>query len=284
MTPLRQRMLDAMSVRGFRPSTQQCYADAIYGLAKYYRGDPAQYSAQEIDAYLLHLVQERHLSYSSMNQAASAARFLYEKVLGHERAVFHIPMAKVPAKQPELLAREEIAHLFAACWRPTHRMLLQTVYATGLRVSEACALRVGDIDSHSDRRCIRVACGKGGKGRYTLLSATLLGLLRSYWQTCRPRSWLFCNASGEQALSAPASINATLKSFWKRCVKSAPVSAWSIKRSLTSMPLRPTTRPKLQPLSSFLPWCKTNSTSPLPGKRQPKLWPAVQQPTSRAWA
>ena len=143
MTPLRQRMLDAMSVRGFRPSTQQCYADAIYGLAKHYRGDPAQYSAQEIDAYLLHLVQERHLSYSSMNQAASAARFLYEKVLGHERAVFHIPMAKAPAKQPELLAREEIAHLFAACWRPTHRMLLQTVYATGLRVSEACAFARG---------------------------------------------------------------------------------------------------------------------------------------------
>ena len=201
MTPLRQRMLDAMSVRGFRPSTQQCYADAIYGLAKHYRGDPAQYSAQEIDAYLLHLVQERHLSYSTMNQAASAARFLYEKVLGHERAVFHIPMAKAPAKQPELLAREEIAHLFAACWRPTHRMLLQTIYAAGLRVSEACALRVGDIDSHSDRLCIRVACGKGGKGRYTLLSATLLGLLRTYWQTCRPRTWLFCNASGEQALS-----------------------------------------------------------------------------------
>ena len=116
MTPLRQRMLDAMSVRGFRPSTQQCYADAIYGLAKYYRGDPAQYSAQEIDAYLLHLVQERHLSYSTLNQAACAARFLYEKVLGRERELFPIAMAKVPARQPELLAREEIARLFA--WLP----------------------------------------------------------------------------------------------------------------------------------------------------------------------
>ena len=163
-------------------------------MAKHYRRDPAEYTAQEVEAYLLHMVQERHLSYSTMNQAASAARFLYETVLGHERQLFLIPMAKAPAKQPELLAREEIARLFAACWRPVHRMLLHTLYATGLRVSEACALRVGDIDSHSDRMCVRVACGKGGKARYTLLSSTLLGLLR-------PKTWLFCDASGAQALS-----------------------------------------------------------------------------------
>ena len=201
MRPLRQSMIDAMVVRGFSPSTRECYVSAIYAMAKYYRRDPAQYSAQEVDAYLLHMVQERHLSYSTMNQAASAARFLYEKVLGHERALFHIPMAKTPEKQPELLAREEIARLFAICWHPMHRMLLQTIYATGLRVSEACALRVGDIDSHSDRMCIRVACGKGGKGRYTLLSPTLLGLLRIYMRTFRPKLWLFCDATGTQAIS-----------------------------------------------------------------------------------
>jgi integrase/recombinase XerD len=198
MSPLRQSMIDAMVVRGFSPSTQDCYVKAIYAMAKHYRRDPAEYTAQEVDAYLLHLVQERHLSYSTMNQAASAARFLYERVLGHERALFHIPMAKTPDKQPELLAREEIARLFAICWHPMHRMLLQTMYATGLRVSEACALRVGDIDSHSDRMCIRVVCGKGGKGRYTLLSPTLLGLLRTYMRTYRPKLWLFCNATGTQ--------------------------------------------------------------------------------------
>ena len=113
MTPLRQRMIDAMVLRGFSPRTQQSYADAIYGMAKHYRRDPAQYTAQEVEAYLLHLVQERHLSYSTLNQAACAARFLYEKVLGRERELFPIAMAKVPARQPELLAREEIARLFA---------------------------------------------------------------------------------------------------------------------------------------------------------------------------
>ena len=201
MTPLRQRMLDAMLQRGFSPRTQESYVDAIYGMAKHYRRDPAQYSAQEVEAYLLHMIKARHLSYSTMNQAACAARFLYEKVLGHGRELFPIPMAKVPTKQPELLAREEIARLFAACSHPIHRMLLQTLYAAGLRVSEACALRVGDIDSHTDRMCIRVACGKGGHARYSVLSPTLLEYLRTYVRTFRPRTWLFCNASGVQPVS-----------------------------------------------------------------------------------
>lgn len=201
MTPLRQQMLDAMVLRGFALRTQECYVDAIYGMAKHYRRDPAGYSAQEVEAYLLHMVKERRLSYSTMNQAACAARFLYEKVLGRERALFPIPMAKVPAKQPELLARCEIARLFAACSHPVHRMLLQTMYATGLRVSEACDLRISDIDSHSDRMCVRVACGKGGHARYTVPSPTLLGYLRTYVRTFHPRTWLFCNAAGVQSVS-----------------------------------------------------------------------------------
>ena len=201
MTPLRQRMTDAMMQRGFSARTQQSYVDAIYGMAKHYRRDPAEYSAQEVEAYLLHMVKERRLSYSTMNQAACAARFLYERVLGHGRELFPISMAKVPAKQPELLAREEIVRLFAACSHPVHRMLLQTMYASGLRVSEACALRVGDIDSHVDRMCVRVAYGKGGHARYSLLSATLLSTLRGYVRTYRPRAWLFCNGSGAQPVS-----------------------------------------------------------------------------------
>jgi integrase/recombinase XerD len=201
MTPLRQQMLDAMVLRGFALRTQESYVDAIYGMAKHYRRDPAEYSAREVEAYLLHMINERHLSYSTMNQAACAARFLYEKVLGRERELFPIAMAKVPLKQPELLARSEIARLFAACSHPVHRMLLQTMYASGLRVSEACALQVGDIDSHCDRMCIRVACGKGGHARYTLLGATLLEHLRRFVRTFRPRTWLFCNRSGEQSVS-----------------------------------------------------------------------------------
>ena len=200
MTPLRQSMLDAMLQRGFAKRTQESYVEAIYRMAKYYRRDPATYSAEEVQAYLLHMVKDCHLSYGTMNQAACAARFLFESVLGKGRSIFQIPMAKVPAKQPELLAREEIARLFAFCESLLHRILLQTVYATGLRVSEVCALRVKDIDSAPDRMCVRVECGKGGKTRYTLLSPTLLAQLRRYAQAYHPRDWLFGSHGSTKSL------------------------------------------------------------------------------------
>ena len=201
MTPLRQRMQDAMVQRGFSVRTQETYIEAIVRMAKHYRRDPATYSDQEVQTYLLHMVKERRLSYSTVNQAACASRFLFETVLGQSRANFVIPLAKTPVTQPELLSRQQIAQLFAACTHPARRVLLQTIYATGLRVSEATTLRVADIDSAPDRMCIRVVHGKGAKDRYTLLSATLLTLLRSYARTYKPREWLFYDRTGSAALS-----------------------------------------------------------------------------------
>ena len=200
MTPLRQRMQDAMVQRGFAVRTQESYIEAIARMAKHTRRDPATYSAEDVQAYLLHLVKDRHLSYSTLNQAGCAARFLFEVVLGVPRERFEIPLAKTSKIQPEILSRQQIAELFAACASPARRMLLQTIYATGLRVSEACTLRVADIDSAADRMCVRVVHGKGGKDRYTLLSATLLTLLRGYARAYRPRDWLFADHTGTQAI------------------------------------------------------------------------------------
>ena len=205
MTPLRQRMLDAMTVRGLAERTQECYTEAVARMARHYHRSPELLSAPEVEAYLLHLVKDRKLSYSSVNHAASASRFLFETVLGRKTDE-HLrpPMAKVPQKQPQLLAREEIARLFACCAHPVYRMALQTIYATGLRVSEVCCLRVSDIDSAADRMCVRVVAGKGAADRYSILSPSLLALLRLYCQTYRPQrtpgKWLFANATGERGV------------------------------------------------------------------------------------
>lgn len=197
MTELRQRMDDAMVLRGFAVRTRESYLACVSGLAKHYHRAPDRLDAAQIQAYLLHLIQERKLAYASVNQAVCAFRFLFDRVLQRPNALFDIPMAKVPKRLPSILTRDEVGRLFAASGNLRTRTVLMTTYAAGLRLSEVCALQVGDIESAPDRMCLKVRQGKGGQDRYTLLSPRLLATLRCYWQTSRPRIWLFPNKRGD---------------------------------------------------------------------------------------
>ena len=203
MTHLRQRMIDAMLLRGFAPRTQEAYCDAVLALARHYHCSPEKLSAEQLQSYLLHLIREKKLAYASVNQAACAFRFLFGTVLRQPAARLDIPMAKVPKRLPQILSRDEVTRLIEAAATLRGRTLLTTTYAAGLRVSEVCALQLTDIESAADRMCLKVRQGKGAQDRYTLLSPRLLDALRRYWRDGRPRTWLFPNASG----SAPIDVS-----------------------------------------------------------------------------
>lgn len=200
MTELRQRMDNAMILRGLALRTRETYLACITALAKHYRRSPDTLDAGAIQTYLLHLITEKKLAYSSVNQVACACRFLFGEVLRQPAIWLEIPMAKVPKRLPVVLSREDIGRLFAACGNLRMRTVLMTTYGAGLRVSEVCALQIGDVESAADRMCLKVRQAKGGKDRYTLLSPRLLNALRVYWQTCRPRIWLFPNQAGDGPL------------------------------------------------------------------------------------
>lgn len=191
MSPLRQQMIDAMVLRGLARRTQQAYLSVVAQLAAHYHCSPDRLDAAQVKAWLLQRITERHLAYTTVNQAVCALKFFFDIVLGRTAEAIAIPYARTPQRQPEILSREELARLFEAAANLRTRTLLMTAYAAGLRVSEVCALRVADIDSAPDRMCIRVVAGKGGKDRYTLLSPSLLEALRVYWRICKPRDWLF---------------------------------------------------------------------------------------------
>lgn len=195
MSPLRQQMQSDMVLHGFAARTQESYLGAVTSIAKHYHRSPDQLSTDEIQQYLLHLINERKLSWSTTNQAASALRFLFRITLKQPDAAFLIPYRRVGSKLPEILSREEVGQILDASANLTHRTLLMTTYAAGLRVAEVCALRVSDIDSK--RMMLRVECGKGAKDRYSLLSPRLLDMLRLYWQAARPRTWLFPQRSDD---------------------------------------------------------------------------------------
>ena len=166
MTPLRQRMLDALILRGMALRTQESYTDAVSRLARHYGRSPDTLSAEQVREFLLHLLRDRQRSRSTVNQYGCAFRFFFGTVLDRDGKQFHIPLGIAPQRLPEILSREEIARLLAATTRLGPRTFLMLAYGTGLRLSELCHLRVCDIDSHADRMCIRVEQGKGGKDRY----------------------------------------------------------------------------------------------------------------------
>jgi len=100
-------MHDAMLVRGFAVRTRQASIEAIAKLAQFYHANPALLSPGPVEAWLLHLVRDRKLSYSTVNQAASACRFLYAASAPDIRRYFcrsPQPAGRVPAC-PEPVAR-----------------------------------------------------------------------------------------------------------------------------------------------------------------------------------
>ena len=88
-----------------------------------------------------------------------------------------------------MLSADEVVRFLEAVSSLKTRAALTTAYAAGLRASEVVGLKVADIDS--GRMVIRVEHGKGGKDRNVMLSAQLLGILRTYWRLARPQHWLF---------------------------------------------------------------------------------------------
>ena len=154
MSELRRRMQEAMILRGFSERTQEAYIAGVAGLAKYAHRSPEVLEVPEIQRYLLHLITERKLAYASVNQAVCAIRFLFGEVLGKPDIRLAIPMAKVPKRLPMVFSREQVMQLFAHARNQRDRTLLETVYASGLRLSEVCALELSDIESATDRMCL----------------------------------------------------------------------------------------------------------------------------------
>ena len=111
MTPLRQRMIDDMSVRGLSENTRKSYLGAVAGLARHYRRGPDRIEAREVQDYLLFLHDRRGLSWTSCNTVRHGLRFFYRVTLRLPDAILYVPGAKQPAKQPEILNQNELVRL-----------------------------------------------------------------------------------------------------------------------------------------------------------------------------
>jgi len=188
ISPLRQRMIEDMTIRNLSPATQRSYLSAVSKFSRYFARSPDQLGVEDVRAFQLHLVAEG-ISWPSLNQKVCALRFFYGVTLGRAEIPELIAYARAPRKLPEVLSAAEVVRFLEAVPELKIRTALTAAYAAGLRVSEVTGLRVADIDS--GRGVIRVRNGKGGKDRQVMLSAQLLHILRDYWRQARPKDWLF---------------------------------------------------------------------------------------------
>jgi site-specific recombinase XerD len=181
-------MIEDMTVRNLSPATQRSYIHAVAKFSRYFGRSPDRLGLEDVRAFQVHLVSTG-VSWAALNQTVCALRFFYGVTLGHGEIPERIAYAREPRKLPVVLGADEIVRFLEAVPSLKTRAALTTAYAAGLRASETVGLKVGDIDS--SRMVIRVEHGKGGKDRYVMLSAQLLGILRTYWRLARPKAWLF---------------------------------------------------------------------------------------------
>ena len=217
MTDLRVKMIEEMKLHRFAPNTQKTYTAAVAGLAKFYNRAPDKINTEQIKVYLLHLLDDRKLAWSSCNVAVNGLMFFYTHVLEKDEISLSMPPRKSKSKLPEIFTEKELDSLFMHAGILKHRVLLMTTYSGGLRVSEVVHLQVSDIDS--DRMRLRVCQGKGNKDRYTLLSERLLEQLRLYWQRYRPVVWLFTGSNQDRPLTIGAAQKIYLRAKRRAGIK-----------------------------------------------------------------
>ena len=195
MTALRTKMMQDLELAGYAPRTRQLYIGSIRDFARFFRRSPEEMGHKEVRAWVGYLRERCRLTASRLRQHFAALKFLYTKTLYRPDAVSFLSSRSSPEKLPAVLSADEVGQLLAALSTPKYRVFCTTLYATGLRVSEASRLETRDIDAA--RGVIHVRHGKGGKERLVMLSPKLLAILRAYWKLERPPApWLFASNAG----------------------------------------------------------------------------------------
>ena len=231
MTALRRRMIEDMTLRNFAPRTITVYVERVVTFAQYFHKSPARLGPEHIRGYLLHLIQERHVSWSYYNQARCALQFLYRITMGQEWVVEDVVCPKQPRKLPVVLSLQEVARFLGAITHIKHRAILMSAYAAGLRVSEVTRLRVADIDSQ--RMVLRIRQAKGQKDRFVVLSPRLLKLLREYWKAVRPSDFLFPGARPDQPITS-GSVHRVCRAARERCGLGKHVTVHTLRHSFAT--------------------------------------------------
>jgi site-specific recombinase XerD len=224
-------MQEDLRLRNFSEQTIRRYTHVVAEFAKYHHRSPDQLGAEHVRSFLLHLLNERKLTWGTIQGCRSALKFLYTRTLKQTWFDQEIIKPKVRRKLPTVWSREEVSALLDAITSTKYRALLALYYGAGLRCQEALDLKVTDIDSK--RMVIHVREGKGKFPRQVMLSPKLLELLRFYWSRRKPRDWLFPGKQSGQPLKANA-VRVACQKLRKQLGISKPLSPHVLRHSFAT--------------------------------------------------
>ena len=212
MTRLRKMMLEELERRNYSQSTVRAYVRTMEDLARYFKRPPDQLGPSQLRQYQAYLCRERKLAPNTMVQRTAALRFFFVVTLRRRWTIAETPYPRKTFRLPKVLSVEQVSQLIDAASTLFYRVLLMTLYATGLRRAELAHLKVSDIDK--ERMVIHVKGGKGRKDRDVMLSPKLLQELERYLRELRrpPELWLFpgnCWHTGKRPI--------TTKVIWAAC-------------------------------------------------------------------
>src|SRR5439155_13397728 len=201
ISPLRTRMIEDMTVRGFNEDTRRDYVRHVRAFAAFIGRSPDTVTAEDLRLFQLHQTQIG-VQPPSINGAVSALRFFFTVTLDRPDLARRLTVVPYPRRIPAVLSVEEVTLLLRATSAPKYKAAFATAGACpgggrGRRAARlgGCRVKVGDVDS--ERMLLRVERGKGGKDRHAMLLPQLLKLLRVWWREGRRRSlllpggWLF---------------------------------------------------------------------------------------------
>lgn len=204
ISPLRQRLIDDMTMRRFGPETQRNYIRDVGRFATWLGRSPHTATPEDLRRFQIEQ-QEAGVPVPTMNTIVSALRFFFTHTLDRPELARRLVRTAHSRKIPVVLTMEEVKRLLDATTCLKHQAALSVAYGAGLRVSEVAALKVSDIDSK--RMLLRVERGKGGRYRNAMLPNGLLLLLREWWHAGRrqgvlfPEGWLFPGQNAHAPIS-----------------------------------------------------------------------------------
>ena len=232
MTTLRLRMIQDMTLRNLSPNTQERYLHHAAALAKFHKRSPEEMTCEDVRSYLLYLCEQKKLNPNTRRQAISAFRFLFWTTLARNWTMGHLPLPRIQRKLPVVMSKDEVIKFFQGVVEFKYRVLLMAAYSAGLRISEATALCLTDIDSQKMVIHVRRQT-KGGKDRYVMLSERLLEMLRIYWKKAKPKLWLFPDSTGERPVSV-TKVQRKCRDARLRCGIEKQVTPHSLRHSFAT--------------------------------------------------